>query len=246
EMHCEERIETGVLRVNFINKYTYYLTDLHSSQKSKSVKYRNLVRTYQVTFSLHTVFPDHSDFIHRFSLRTTDGEQLTDQINMVIVELSKLNEILSKPVEQLTSFEKWSLFFKYADDPVYRSNINAIIKEKGEIGMAAELLQTISQDEHEKARIRSRRMYEMDKYSDYHTAIEIGEIREREKWQVVVTEKDALLAVKDAEIANGKNAVSDNKKAIARKMLAEGSTADFIHKTTGLDLETIKGLSSAS
>ncbi|MCL2802261.1 MAG: hypothetical protein FWD28_10950, partial [Treponema sp.] len=70
--------------------------------------------------------------------------------------------------------------------------------------------------------------------------------REREKWQVVVTEKDALLAVKDAEIANGKNAVSDNKKAIARNMLSEGLTPELIHKITGLDLETIKGLSSAS
>ncbi|MCL2758893.1 MAG: hypothetical protein FWD22_01630, partial [Treponema sp.] len=56
-----------------------------------------------------------------------------------------------------------------------------IIKVKGEIDMAATLLQEISQDEHEKARIRSRRMYEMDKYSDYHTAIEIGEIKGAEK-----------------------------------------------------------------
>ncbi|MCL2759498.1 MAG: hypothetical protein FWD22_04740, partial [Treponema sp.] len=63
-----------------------------------------------------------------------------------------------------------------------------IIKVKGEIDMAATLLQEISQDEHEKARIRSRRMYEMDKYSDYHTAIEIGEMRSDEKWQSIVAD----------------------------------------------------------
>ena len=85
--------------------------------------------------------------------------------------------------------------------PVHRSHINDIIQNKEEIGMAATLLQEISQDEHEKARIRSRRMYEMDKYSDYHTAIEIGEIREREKLQVVIAAKDVALANKDAEIA---------------------------------------------
>jgi len=194
EMHCEERVETGVVRVNFLNKYTYYLTDLHSSQKSKSVKYKDLKRTYQVTFSLHTVFPDRSDFVHRFSLRTVDGKQLTDQINMVIVELSKLYIAVEKPAESLTSFEKWSLFFKYADNPVHRNLINAIIKEKEEIGMAAELLREISQDEHERARIRSRRMYEMDKYSDYHTAIEIGELRSDQKWQAVIADKDAQIA----------------------------------------------------
>jgi len=62
EMHCSEREEIGFKRTNFINKYIYYLTDLHSSQKSKSVKYKDMVRTYQVTFSLHTVFPTRSDF----------------------------------------------------------------------------------------------------------------------------------------------------------------------------------------
>ena len=75
--------------------------------------------------------------------------------------------------------------------------------------MAATLLQEISQDEHEKARIRSRRMYEMDKYSDYHTAIEIGEIRSNEKWQGVV-------AKKDAEIANKDKVIADKNTVIAR------------------------------
>ena len=199
EMHCEELVEKGTKRINFINKYTYYLTDLHSSQKSKSVKYKNLVRTYQITFSLYTVFPNHSDFIHRFSLRTTDGEQLTDQINMVIVELSKLYDSVKKPAETMTSFEKWSLFFKFADDPVHRSLINAIIKEKEEIGMAVTVLREISQDEDERARIRSRRMYEMDMESNRLTSEEIGEDRANEKWQVIVAEKESKLADLTAE-----------------------------------------------
>ena len=32
---------------SFINKTVYYLTDLHSSQKSKGVKYADFVRTYR-------------------------------------------------------------------------------------------------------------------------------------------------------------------------------------------------------
>ena len=75
--------------------------------------------------------------------------------------------------------------------------------------MAATLLQEISRDERERAILRSRRMYETDKESDRLTSEEIGEIRERGKWQVVVAEKDAViagnrlkLADKDMEIAN--------------------------------------------
>ena len=50
--------------------------------------------------------------------------------------------------------------------------------------MAAVLLREISQDEHERARLRSRRMYEMDQVSNLLTAEERGEIRGMEKGRV--------------------------------------------------------------
>ncbi|MCL2441609.1 MAG: Rpn family recombination-promoting nuclease/putative transposase [Treponema sp.] len=80
-----------------------------------------------------------------------------------------------------TAFEKWSLFLNYAQDRVHRNLINDIIKDKEEISMAASLLQEISKDEHERAKLRSQRMYETDQYSNYHTAIELGEIRSMHK-----------------------------------------------------------------
>ena len=205
EMHCSQRAEIGEKRINFLNKYVYYLTDLHSSQKSRGVKYKDMVRTYQATFSLHTVFPERPEFVSRFSLRTADGEQLSDQINMVIIELDKLNEALKKPVQDLTPFEKWSLFFKYAPDPVYREQINAIIRDTERIGMAATLLQEISKDERERAIQRSRRMAETDRISDLLTSEEIGEIRERGKWQQVVADKDAEILRLRSQIAGLRN-----------------------------------------
>ena len=226
EMHSSAREETGVVRVNFINKYVYYLTDLHSSQKSKGIRYRDLVRTYQATFCTHTVFPHRNDFVHRFALRSQDGELLSDQINMVIIELSKLNDALKKPVEELTSFEKWSIFFKFAPDIMHRDLINDIIKEKEEIGMAATLLREISKDEHERARLRSRRMYETDRISDLLTAEEKGEIRGIAKGREEGREEGQ----------------AEEKLQIARNALAEGSTHEFIQKITGLDLETIQNL----
>jgi len=110
---------------------------------------------------------------------------------MIIVELDKLDTALNKPIDELSSFEKWSLFFRFAQEPIHRNLINDIIKDKEEINMAAGLLQEISQDEHERARLRSRRMWEMDQYSDIATAEERGEIRANKKWQSVVADKDA-------------------------------------------------------
>ena len=201
EMHCSRiEEENGNNRKNFLNKYTYYMTDLHSSQKSKGVAYEDLVRTYQVTFSIFTVFPQIPDFVSRFTMRTSKGIQLNDQINMVLIELSKLDDILKKPVDQLSSFEKWSLFLKYAPDPGHRDKINDIIKEKKEIGMAATLLQEISKDENERAHFRSRRMYETDMESNRIVCERRGEKRSDAKWKGVIAEKDAMISKLLAEL----------------------------------------------
>jgi len=178
EMQASHRVERSDDEyLSFINKSVYYLTDLHSSQKSKGVKYRDMVRTYQVTFCTHPVFPDWPEFVNRISLRRSNGVQISDQINMVIVEMSKLQGLLKRPPESLTWLETWSVFFKFAPEPEHRDFINKIIALKEEVAMATELLMEISQDEHERARLRSRRMAEHDRYSDMATAEERGEIR---------------------------------------------------------------------
>ena len=77
EMHCYRQEELYSEHSNFINKYVYYLTDLHSSQKSEGIYYRDMVKTYQITFCMYTVLPSLPDFVNWFSLRTKTGTQLT-------------------------------------------------------------------------------------------------------------------------------------------------------------------------
>ncbi|MCL2805469.1 MAG: Rpn family recombination-promoting nuclease/putative transposase [Treponema sp.] len=202
EMHSTPVYETGLKRRNFLKKYTYFLTDLHSSQKSKGVEYHNLVRTYQITFTSHTVFRKKPDFFNRFSLRNEKGAELTDQINLIIIELSKLKNILAKPINQLTSFEKWLLFLRFAPTLELRSKINDIIREKKEIAMAATILQEISQNEDEKALFRSQKMAEMDNYSNMKTCERIGEMRSDKKWKGVVAEQKAVIASQNVKLAD--------------------------------------------
>ena len=163
--------------ISLLNKSIYYLTDLHSSQKSKSAKYADLVRTYQATFCSYTIYPNHPDYITRASLRRADGEEISDQINLVLIELSKLSHILNKPINELTDLEAWSIFLHYAPDIEKRQLVNRIIQERSEIAVAGELLMEISQDEHARARYRSQRMFETDMMSNLLTAEARGEVR---------------------------------------------------------------------
>jgi len=98
-----------------------------------------------------------------------------------------------------------------------RNKINDIIKDKEEIAMAATLLREISKDEHERARLRSRRMYETDKESDRLTSEEIGENRANKKWKIVVKEKDAIIADKEAIIADSKAEIARLKAELGKQ-----------------------------
>jgi predicted transposase/invertase (TIGR01784 family) len=171
EMQASRQVElTDDEHKSFKNKYVYYMTDVHSSQKSKGVRYKDFVRTYQVTFCCHTVFPERPGFVNRASMRFEDGDLLSDQVNMVVVELSKLGDAVKRSAADLTPLEQWSLFFRFAPDPKHRELINNVINQNKEIEMAAALLMEISQDEHERAKFRSRRKAETDRYSDMATS----------------------------------------------------------------------------
>ncbi|MCL1852126.1 MAG: Rpn family recombination-promoting nuclease/putative transposase [Peptococcaceae bacterium] len=155
---------------NLFGKSIYYLCDLHSSQSSIGKSYDELARTYQITFCMYPLFPERKGFINSFSMRhDTDNGLLHDAIHAVFVELSKLDEVLKKPVDEMTDLEKWAVFFRYANVPEYREVANKVIESKEVLKMAGTLLTGISKDERERAIFRSRRMYQSDQDSNMAT-----------------------------------------------------------------------------
>ena len=205
---------------NLKGKGIYYLCDLHSSQPSKGLKrYDKLARTYQVTFCSYTVFPERTNFLNTFSLRhDKDNRLLSDALHVIYVELSKLKEILKKPVADMTDLEKWAVFFRYADSRRYRNTVNEVIKSKEAMQMAGSLLMSVSQDERERAVFRSRRMYQTDMQSNWNTAFDNGE-------------KQGIVKGIAEGIAN-----------VARNLIDMQMTNEQIMQATGLSLEEIDKL----
>ena len=204
---------------NLIGKGIYYLCDLHSSQSSKGKSYDELVRSYQITFCGYTVFPNRKDFINPFSMRhDMDSGLLSDAIHTVFVELSKLNDLLKKPVEQMTDLEMWAVFLRYAEFPDYRDIVNRIIKSKEALNVAGELLISISQDERERAIFRSRRMFQSDIESN------------------IITAKRKSRAEGRAEGEKAKT------YAIAKTLLGVGDSVDKVVLVTELTREEVEGL----
>jgi len=195
--------EAGTGHENLRARSVYNLCDLHSSQSSKGKSYASLIRSYQVMFCGFTVFPERNDFINSFSVRhDTDNGLLHNAVQAMFVELSKLNDVLKKPVEKMTDMERFSVFLRYAENPDYRDIVNRVIESKEGLAVAGEVLMSISKDERERAIFRSRRIALADQESNRVTAErnmkvalakaeKAGEEAEREKWQSVVASKDA-------------------------------------------------------
>jgi predicted transposase/invertase (TIGR01784 family) len=227
EMQCSRMEEPGGGgNENFMGKYIYYLCDLHSSQRSKGRKYHELARTYQVTFSMYTVFGDRVGHITRCSMRAEDGAQMSDLINMVVVELDKLEDMLGKPIGDMGSLDMWAAFLGYADRPERRVAINEMIERKEALGMASNILMSISKDDHERAKLRSRRKFETDMTSNLLTAEARGEAIGKARGEAIG------------------EARGEKKKAyeFATKLLKKNRPIEEIIEYTGLTREEIEEL----
>ena len=167
--------EKGGNHSNLRARSIYNLCDLHSSQPSKGIPYDKLSRTFQVMFCNFTVFPDREGFTNTFSMRhDTDSGLLHNSVQAMFVELTKLQEIIKKPIEQMTAMERFAVFLKYAGDPAYREIVNRIIESKEGLAVAGEVLMSISKDERERAIFRNRRIALADLESNLATVKRVG------------------------------------------------------------------------
>jgi predicted transposase/invertase (TIGR01784 family) len=154
----------------------YHLCDLHSGQSGRSIRYDKLMRSFQMTFCGYSVFPERNGFVRRFSFRDEAGEELSDAVGIIFVELTRLGDVMKKPVDAMTGEELWSVFFAHGSDPKHKELLDKMIAARSEIKMARELLQTISRDEDERARFRARRKFQMDMEHSLIVARDEGEL----------------------------------------------------------------------
>jgi predicted transposase/invertase (TIGR01784 family) len=104
----------------------------------------------------------------------TENWLLHNAIQSIFVDLTKLNEVIKKPITQMTDMESLSVFLRYADNPDYRDVVNKVIETREALAVAGEVLMSVSKDERERAILHSRRMAQRDLESNLATAERIG------------------------------------------------------------------------
>ena len=200
------------VRLEFYAAKLYCRQDIKGSDKN----YKDLNQTYQIAILANMKFFKDDAYFHTFEyydpIRTVS---LGGRTRIITLELSKLEHIVKKPIDEMAVSERWAVFIEYLTNKEKRGTINKILQQDEGIAMANQVLMTISKDEHESARLLSEYKYQVDMQSKLVTAKREGQEEERHK-------------------------ILDN----ARNALAKGYPIETIHDITGLDTETIRNLSA--
>jgi predicted transposase/invertase (TIGR01784 family) len=146
-----------------------------------------------------------------------DNGLLHNAVQAMFVELTKLKEVVRKPVGLMTGLEKFSVFLKYAANPDYRGVVNSVIESEEGLAVAGELLISISKDERERAIFRNRRIALADYESNMITAERIGRNR----------------------------GMAESMLAVARNALQKGLSIEDIVGITGLTHAEVEALRNA-
>lgn len=213
-------------RGNFKKRGQFLISKAYSSQSLSGKTYADLKKCCFIGILGFTLFPDSEDYYHNYMYRNIHGVPLTDDHNIIFVELTKIAGLLKKPVEELTDAECWALFFRYAADKNNRDVINKILEKKEGIRMAGQILEAISQDEMERMIQDARLIHEVDQRSDREEA-------RREGWQ----------AGRQEGIQTGKQVGwQEGVIQIAKNLKASGLPLELISQNTGISIEELAAL----
>jgi predicted transposase/invertase (TIGR01784 family) len=155
----------------------YYLDRLHASQEIKGTDktFGDLKRTWQLSIADRKNFFADNEYFHNFILYDPIRHISLGGLTAVhTLELNKLDRVLKKPVSQMTSLERWSVYFKYFTDPEKQGLLQEILKEEEAITMATQVIQGLTQSQIEYIREMSRHKREADYWQDIRDAEDAG------------------------------------------------------------------------
>ena len=155
----------------------FYAGKLFTAQDIKGTdkRYGDLKQAYQITILAKGKFFEDDEFYHNLEYYDPVRRvSLKGRTRIITLELSKLEEIVEKPEDEMSFQEHWAVFFKYLTDKSKRDKINKIIELNEGIAMASEALLTITEDEKARFRQLSEEKYELDRQNDLFTAEQKG------------------------------------------------------------------------
>ena len=151
--------------------------------------------------------------VSRYAMRTQDGRELSNSLNIVFIELPKTRG-LEKTLETNTPLENWAIFLKEADNPKRQDIINRLTSKEAGLMQAQKSLSSIS----------ANRNLWIEQYRQ--------ELADRDK-------RSSISAALSKGLEKGR---MEGKYEVARNLLKLGFSPQQVVDGTGLSLSEVESL----
>ena len=192
----------------------YQVARLETTYLKKGDNWEKAPIVYQITVLDFDYDPNTSDVVSRYAMRTKDGRELSNSLNVIFIDLTKVSGLENK-LDTNTALENWAIFLKNADNPHKRDIITKLTDKEAGLMNASKSLSNISTD---------RNMW-------------IAQYRRE------MTERDQRSSISAAHIKGKAEGRKEGRKEAAKKLLAMNVlTIEQISQATGLSADEIAKL----
>ncbi|MBF0544852.1 MAG: Rpn family recombination-promoting nuclease/putative transposase [Candidatus Riflebacteria bacterium] len=207
----------------YIDRATYYLAKLYSSQLQAGEDYTALCKATGISILDFEVFPEFKTARSVYRLMDSENSHvLEDTIELHFIELPKLAEKLKNKPQ--TPFEKWLHLLKFGENYFNNEeNIPIDLAEEEGIKLTINQFCLVNSNEHFRAAIEAREKAIRDEATRLKTAVEN--------------------AFKNGEEKGFKNGEEKTKIETAKNLLSMGVSIEIASEATGLSIEEIRNFS---
>ena len=208
----------------------YQVARLETTYLKRGDDWENAPQVYQITVLDFNYVPKGHEKdsattakapVSRYAMRTSDGRELSDTLNIIFIELPKAAS-LEETVETNSPLENWAIFLRNADNPAKQGIIQKLTEKEAGLMNARKSLSSISANQDLWIAQYRQELFERDRRSSISAAKREGRMEGRAEGRL---EGSMTRAIESAQ-----------------KMLADGIPATQIAKWTGLSAEEISRL----
>ena len=203
----------------------YQVARLETTYLKKGDSWEKAPIVYQITVLDFNYDPNNNDVVSRYAMRTKDGRELSNSLNVIFIELTKSAK-LEKNLDKNTALENWAIFLKSADNPNKKEIIDKLTDKEAGLMNAQKSLSNISENRDMWIAQYRQEMRERDARSSITASLAKGFARGRAEGR---TEGRA----------EGR---TEGRTETARAMLKDGIPVAQIAKWTGLSAKEIEKL----
>ena len=209
------------LTADFKKRSQHIISKSYASQEISGSDYDKLEKCYLICITDFDIIKETTEYIKDYRYRDRQGNDLSDDETIVFLDLSKIESVLGKSVDEMTNVEKWAIFFKYVTDDSKRDILNKILNREEGIKMANNILLEVSKDEETRAYYESELIFELDQRGRFRQAKQEG---------------------REEGIEEAERKAHDEKIGMVKEMLLEGEPMKKILKYSKFPEDKIRDI----